>query len=363
MLRRNGKNRSLVDWTAVGLVLFILPGCAMVGPQSIRSGRLDYAEAISATEDQQILLAIVKGRYAESSSLLTVSGVAASIRFRVAAGVEAGFGGASPGEDLITGGLAYEENPTITYVPVQSEQYFRRLLAPLPLDILMMSLRSVTYKGELFTLFVNRINNLRNPDFLEGPSVEPNPRFTRFVELFTELARADVLDVFRGQNEEGPYTFLIAGYAPQYYPEVVELLALLDLSAPEDKEKDIVIPIKFAVNPGNSWGIGITTRSTFDLVEIARAAVVVPEEHARAGLAIDYPPMGLPGQGIRINSSTSTPKGRSPTVNFRGYWFYISETDLRTKAFFNVLRAMWSITIAASADDSKVPVLTIPVGR
>ena len=59
----------------------VFSGCAIVGPSSISRGRADYNEAINKTEDEQMLLSIVKGRYGETSSLLAVSGVAANVPF------------------------------------------------------------------------------------------------------------------------------------------------------------------------------------------------------------------------------------------------------------------------------------------
>ena len=47
--------------TAIIAVL-ALSGCAIVGPRSISMGRADYNEAINRTEDEQMLLSIVKGR-------------------------------------------------------------------------------------------------------------------------------------------------------------------------------------------------------------------------------------------------------------------------------------------------------------
>ena len=86
------KDRWFLTLTTLSLVLFALSGCAMVGPKSISMGRADYNEAINKTEDEQMLLSIVKGRYGETFSLLAVSGVAANVRFRTNAGVEVGFG-------------------------------------------------------------------------------------------------------------------------------------------------------------------------------------------------------------------------------------------------------------------------------
>ena len=360
------KDRRGLSLTALCLVMCVLSGCAMVGPRSISMGRADYNEAINRTEDEQMLLSIVKGRYGETSTLLAVSGVAANVRFRTSAGVEAGFG---PKENYdgnlvpFTGGLAYEENPTITYAPVQGEKYLRQVLSPIPLDILFMSVCSATSVDHSFTLLVNRINNLRNPDFLDAPSSEYNPRFMRFVELFTELRKAGILDLVGDPRKEIEFNVVIGSHAPQYTQKVREFLALLDLPMPADESKDLVIPAYFTVKTGKFWGIAITTRSTLDLIRILRAAVEVPQEHARAGLTINYPPMGLPGQGISIISSTEKPKNMSLAVKYRGYWFYIDETDQRTKAVFRTLRAFWSVSIAAAADKSAIPVLTIPVGQ
>jgi len=329
-------------------------------------GRADYNEAINRTGDEQLLMSIVKGRYGETSSLLAVSGVAANVRFNTSAGVEAGFGPESNYDGNLvpfTGGFVYEENPTITYAPVQGETYLRQLLTPIPLEVLLLTIRSATSVDQHFTLLVNRINNLRNPDFLDGQFTEPDPRFMRFVVLFSELTKAGVLDLMKDSRKEVVFNVVIGGYAPQYSKKVVEFLDLLDLQMPPDESKGIVIPAYFAVNTKKVWGIGITTRSTFDLIEIFTAAIEVPQEHALEGLTINSPLMGWPGQGIRIVSSTTKPKNMSVAVKYRGYWFGIDETDQRTKAFFRSLRSYWSVSIAAAADQSAAPVLTLPVSR
>ena len=360
------KDRWVFTLATLCSVLFTLSGCAVVGPSSISHGRADYNEAINRTEDEQLLMSMVKGRYGETTSLLAVSGVAANVRFNTSAGVEVGWGRPENYAGNLTpfsAGLAYEENPTITYAPVQGEKYFRQVMSPIPLDILLLSMRSETSGAAVFTLLVSKVNNLRNPDFLEGPFTEPDPRFIRFVELTTELLRAGVMDLVKDPQKEVSFTVVIDGYAPQYSKEVVEFLDLLDLSVPAEQSEEIVIPAYFAVNTRKVWGIGITTRSTYDLIEIFKAAIEVPQEHARAGLTIKFPPRGLTGQGIRVISSKKRPKGIPWGVKYRGYWFYIDETDLRTKAFFQALRAYWSVSIAAAADQRAAPVLTLPVSR
>lgn len=203
----------------MGTIFGVFCGCAVVGPTSISMGRSDFDEAINKTDDAQMLISIVKGRYGETFSLLAVTGVAANVRFGTSAGVNIGFG---PDENYagnlvpFSGGLAYEENPIITYAPVQGEQYVRQLLSPIPLDILLLLIRSVTEPGAILTLLVKRINDLQNPDFLPAPSAEPDPRFIRFAELVTELHKTGVMLWVEDPRKEVEFDVLISGYAPEY---------------------------------------------------------------------------------------------------------------------------------------------------
>ena len=350
----------------LGAIFGMICGCAVVGPTSISMGRSDYNEAINKTEDEQLLMSIVRGRYGETFSLLAVTGVAANISFGTNAGVNIGFG---PDENYagnlvpFSGGLFYEENPTITYKLVQGEQHIRQLLSPIPLDMLLLFVRSLTEPDPILTLLVNRINDLRNPDFLPTSSAEPDPRFIRFIELITELRKAGVAEWVLDSRKEVEFDVVISDYAPEYTQTVREYLDLLGLPMPTDESKNIILPVYFALKGRALGGIGISTRSTADLIEILKAAIELPQEHDSAGLTINYPPMGLAGKDIHIRSSIDKPKTASLAVKYRGYWFYIDETDLPTKQFFRALRLFWSVSIANSADQMTAPVLTIPVSK
>jgi hypothetical protein len=358
--------RRVLTLTILFLILYAFSGCALVGPRSISTGRADYSEVINKTEDEQMLLSIVKGRYGETLSLLAVSSVAANVRFFTSAGIQAGFG---PNDNYagnivpFSGVLAYEENPTITYTPVQGELYIRQLLSPVPLEILILLLRNETDYARPFAMLAKRVNDMRNPDFLDVSSATPDSRFQRFVELHSELDRAGVLQLLAGPGKEAPFNILITGYAPAYSEKVNEYLSLLGLPLPMDQSKDIVLPVHFAVKGGGLGGIAISTRSTFALVQVLQAAVEVPEEHATEGLTIKYPAPGLVGKNIRIRSSKDEPKRAAVAVKHRGYWFYIDDANLNTKMFYKVVRMLWSVSIASSSDQKAAPVLTIPVSR
>lgn len=350
---------------ALLLILWGLTGCAVVGPSSISMGRASYNEAINKTEDEQLLTSIVRSRYGELYSLLAVTGVAANVRFSTNAGVNLGFGDS---DDYVgnlvpfSGGVIYEENPTITYAPIQSEQFYRQMLTPISLEALLLFLRATIDPAKYLTLLVTRINELSNPDFLPGPSVEPDPRFLRFLELSTEFRQAGILDWVNDPHKEIEFDVIIRNYAPQYTQKVREYVSLLDLSVPVDELQDIVLPVYFAVRGRDWYGIAISTRSTEDLLEILRASIELPEEHARAAMAIDYPPVGLAGQGVRILTSGEKPKKAAYATKYRGYWYYIEDGNLPTKEFFSAVKIFWSTSTTSSADQTAAPMLTIPVG-
>ena len=281
---------------ALSIALWILSGCAVVGPSSLSSGRVSYNEAINTTEDEQLLSSIVKGRYGETFSLLSVSGVAANVRFRADAGINVGFGPPESYDGRLvpfSGGLVYEENPTITYKPVDGEQYLMQLLSPIPLKLLVLILRSETNSSAYLNLLVRRINDLRNPDFKVTAGMNNNGQFSRFTELSQLLGDAGIIQWVDASSTEIPFEILISGYAPSYIEQVREFLTLLGLPGPGSDSEEIVVPVYFAIKRGKMGDIAISTRSTYDLIEMLSASVKNPAGACRLGSG-----PGLSGSGI-----------------------------------------------------------------
>ena len=206
-------------------------------------------------------------------------------------------------------------------------------------------------------------DDIRNPDFLDSPSDEPDPRFQRLIQLFNELNRAGVMQLVTDPREETSFDVLVTGYTSAYSEKVSEYLALLGLPMPTDTSEDIIIPVYFGVKGRQSEGIAISTRSTFDWIQIMKASIEIPQEHVNAGLVVTFPAMGLAGKDIRIQSSKDKPTQAAVAVKHRGYWFYIDDTDMHTKLYYIMIRTLWSNSIASAADHKAAPVLTIPVSR
>jgi hypothetical protein len=59
------------------------------------------------------------------------------------------------------------------------------------------------------------------------------------------------------------------------------------------------------------------------------------------------------------------PAGATVAVPYRGYWFYIDDTDHATKSTFVLMRPSRQLDLGPIRSDKKGagPVLTLPVGR
>ena len=127
--------RKYIHRAAVAACVFgcLLTGCTVVGPAAVHSGRLAYNEAIIETDNQQMLLVVVRNRYGERSNLLAVASVTANVRVATNAGIEVGVGNSDNySGNLVpfSAGFIYEENPTISYTPVGGEKYAHQMMSP-----------------------------------------------------------------------------------------------------------------------------------------------------------------------------------------------------------------------------------------
>jgi hypothetical protein len=348
------------------LATIFLGGCSVVGPASINSGRVAYNEAIRQTDNQQMLMIAVHNRYEEKGSLLAVSSVTANVSVTTRVGIEAGFGEESDySGNLVpfTGGAIYEENPTVSYTPVQGQRYTRQLMAPIPIGALAQYARTITDSRGIYTTIISGINGIFNPDFVV-PGEALDPRFDRVVGLLAELQHAHRLDWVEDPKDPGQFLIVIDHYAPNYLPQVEELLGLLGLEHFAKPPERIVLPVFQARDGRGDGGIGLATRSVWDMVEILSAAIEVPDDDRKQGVVTVYPAAGRVGDSLRVGYSDGRPDRASVAVKYRDGWYSIDDSDLVTKRYFRVMTSMWSVAIAESTGGmTAAPVLTVPVSR
>jgi hypothetical protein len=351
---------------ALALPCFPATGCAILGPASINNGRSAYNEAIVTTNNEQVLAMIVRMRYGEPNGLLAVSSVTANLHIQSRVGSEFGIGSDSSFEGHLTplsAGIAYEENPTISYAPVQGEKYLRQFLSPLPIDLTVLLFGALGNSPQVMTLLCRSINGVQNPDFLVDPSVEADPRFARIVALLAELNRSGHTAWAQEPGEPASFSLALSGDGTTYEQRLDELYGLLGLGAPRDPSAVITLPVRLGFGRPSTPAIQLRTRSLYELFGIAAAAVEVPDEHVQSGLAPRLPPVGAVGQAIRIRGSSWRPRGAMIAVDHHGWWYSIDGADAGSKLTFRILEALMSVRMAESVERSSAPILTVPVSR
>jgi hypothetical protein len=107
----------LVD---LSLGMFLLSGCAGIGPPTLTRDRFDYNAAISDSWKQQMLINLVKIRYGDTPVFLDITSVISQYVF--AGGLNVGFGWANTGgvesnTQSLGANANYIDRPTITYTP------------------------------------------------------------------------------------------------------------------------------------------------------------------------------------------------------------------------------------------------------
>ena len=90
-IARRSRLRKLGPLLCVMLSGF-LASCTLVGPATVHSGRLAYNESIVETNNQQLLLLVLRNRYAERGNLLALNSVTANVSVTAKVSTQLGFG-------------------------------------------------------------------------------------------------------------------------------------------------------------------------------------------------------------------------------------------------------------------------------
>lgn len=341
----------------------LLSACTVVGPGSIRSGRMAYNQAITETNAQQMLMVAVHNRYEESHQLLNVASVTANVRITSKAQVEAGFGNSDNFDGNLvpfSGGFIYEENPTISYQPVTGEAYLRQLASPVPLPLFAQLVQRMPNPEFVYDMLLTRMNDIYNAAFLYDQQ-QDDPRFQRLVELMTGLTHDRTLHWVSTADDSDALSIMLQtpGGANAQAKELLQLLGQesFDKQAPRH-----VIPVSVGLGNAGDGSIAMSTRSLWELVELFSAAVQIPEDAAT--MAASFPRLGKTGRSIAVRYSAERPDQAYVMVQYRDGWYYIDAHDQATKRYFKMLGNLWSAAISESLDDTSAsPVLTVPVSR
>jgi len=342
----------------------VCSGCVSIGPPAISNGRMAYNEVINYTEDQQVLNAIIRDRYGQTFSLLSVSSITANVKFRSALGAEFSAWGDSNDVDNLTPlsmGAGYEDNPTITYAPVNGELVLRQLTSPIGVDEGFLLMRFARDRTIVNRYVYKRINDFFIPE--DGSLPEEVQRIqTLGAELF-ELGLSEFGLAPDSDPDNPSYVLIMSNYSDAEGAKIREYLELLDIDTTIVDGGPVLIPIGPNAIDHEGNFISVATRSVYAWMKLAGSMIELPEPHVSSGIVDPADDWNGPASDrlITIRSSSRKPDDASVAIRFKDWWFYIAETDARSKDSFRLIKLLFSLRLIPEGSSAQVPVLTVPI--
>ena len=346
MLRR----QAFAGGTLLLVFACVLTGCAAQGSKQVPIDRFDYNAAIATSANEQMLINLVRLRFGEVPTFLTVGSVITQYVWSGDVGV-----GGSTGESLgfpawNVGGSAnirYFERPTVTYTPLSGQEFAAQMISPVRADMVFSLVSSGWPPSELLTLTLQRINDVENRRFsaLRAEQAEPSDTFARVVELIVELAKRNAIELVRSGASEREEMYL--DFAITDDPESRELIRELKglLSLDDERSRYSVTRKIVGRTPGE---ITIRMHSLLELMGLLSGGVAAPGDAAATMSPLE------------VRCHAERPADSFVAVRYDGKWFDIARGDERSKRAFGLL--IYLFQVQASQSQGAAPLITVPVG-
>jgi hypothetical protein len=356
------------------LICLGLTGCATkMGSTAIRPDRANYNQAIADSGNEQVLLNLVRCRYRDRPSFLELQSVVSqrSLSQSLSGGASMNIDG-THNEGMVGASVGYEEKPTVTYTPLQGEDFAKRILTPLTPETILLLSNSGWSIERLFLICVSRLNGLENAPSATGPTPDDPPVFEEFQKVAATLRQMQktgvlTLQVFQTPGQTQPQIDVLIDVPTEQQAgsnqELVQIRERLNLKAGKHHLK-----LTAALSPTQENEIALNPRSLMGVFFYLSQAVEPPVEHEEQGLVtVTRDAQGnrfdwsrVTGRVMSVKSQKSKPDNAFVSVRHRGYWFYIEDKDLNSKTSFLLLNFLLSLKSGGEA--GKAPVLTLPAG-
>ena len=404
------------------VVNLLVTGCASFGPDALQTSRLQYNEVVKRTTEEQLLLNIVRLRYTDTPSSLAVSGIAAQYElnksfqltpFFVASGAEIAKSYSAVLPQLGIGGA---DRPTFSLTPLDDQEFTRKLFTPVPLDGLIYLAKTTWPISTVFRLYLENLNWVSNAETASGPTPKAPPVFQDFqrgvralqtlqdrgqvvfgVEERTEAQGSPLpagsvtpRDVIEAAKSGYEYRLDERGTQWTLLKKIPQPVLLVDPQAAESAEmrevarafklklgltrfpitQETLKPFPSTYPADGVTAIDLETRSLLQALYYVSHGIDVPVEHMSAGVVtVTRDTSGQPFDWrlvidglfqVRAIKSDGRPPSAHVAVPYKGYWFYVDETDQDTKATFSLLMELSRLELTGKAGPG--PVLTLPLG-
>ena len=366
-------------------LVFGLSGCqSYFGPTALQNTHSSYNQAIAVTLDEQMLLNLVRMKYRDKPFFLKVGSVTASMTFGGTMGMNTELD-LAPGDNIIKPhfGFSYADKPTISYTPLQGEDFLKSVLSSIPLQAILVMTQSGWSVERIFGMCVERMNGLYNAPRASGPTPVDEPEFRKFkrmLELFRDLQLHGDMEIGPdlSLNSKDPDLVILFKSTKINQDVIDEISKLLTNSSdtmpsPEIQKRAHKNTHKVRINNdfvnAQDGELNVRTRSVASVMYYLSQNVSIPEEHINAGLVTITKTLDKKGvfdwgetpagAMFQVHFSEEYPENAFIAVPYRDYWYYITDNDLQTKSTFMLLTLLFDLQ--AGQTKFSGPTLTLPV--
>ncbi|MEM7154640.1 MAG: hypothetical protein AAF799_17460 [Myxococcota bacterium] len=329
------------------LVLLTLSACATrVGARSLPDVRFDYTASIAQSAEQQMLLNIVRLRHRRLPVFLQVSSVVTQYAVSTNAGINGAYNTVGPGGFVppasvgAAAGVMVEERPTITYTPLQGEDFVHRLATPLSSSAIAQLVQAGWPWDAVLACCVQQINGQFAP---ENPWREEQTDFQRLGRMLSELQRSHAITT--GVKADGSYelVFAIPG-TDAGRTQVAEVRALLGLDPDA---------YRYALSPHSG-------ESTPHQVTLHGRSMMASMYYLSQGVeGVAGRPAALADALLQVREAKKAPSDAYASVDYNGRAFYIAADDTDSQNVFVMLTYLFSLM---STPGGSGPVVTVGAG-
>lgn len=327
--------------------LVAMTGCWRIGPEKLAADRLSYTTVIGNSWKEQMLLNLVKIRYGDVPVFMGVQTMLAQYTLMGQVTMGGGFNGNSlpttPYSWLgnVTGNVQYQDRPTISYAPMSSSKFGKKLMTPLSTSVLMGLLQSGYPIKTAFRMTVHSIGGLENMFAFKSDQAGLDAEFFQLLDVMTDLQKGGVL--MPSIREDTAVLRLLPTENPGLHKAIDEFRRILGLN-PEINEYSVV----YGAVQDNPDHIVIVTRSMLDLMSDLSGYIEVPEEDARMHRAFpSRPATSVSGHPLpallRIHSGTSKSGDYFVSIPYRSQKFWIDNQDIDSKVTFSSLMFLFNL--------------------
>jgi hypothetical protein len=359
--------RRLIDWVPaakttalLAVLLFVIAGCAVLGPAALKGGRTQYNTALNDSSSEELLLNIVRLRHSDQPYFLQVSSISATSE------ATATLGGSE--EKGALGGIGYLERPNIIYIPLAGDQLVTQLLTPVDLSTLRL-LRGAGWEfDDILRVFVKSINGFRNATTAASATPEGVPEYVKFLKIagaIDELEDRGMLGLSQVKDEDGIKTIMLispAGRKTKWFQTLVDNIELdpqaeyfsLDLGVYRSGTSNS--DLLFDTRPilASMFYLGQSIEFPPDVI----SSGIVNVNYDKDGEPFDWGPVFKGLMSIKV--SRKKPDNYFVAVDYKDLWYFVENTDISSKETLSMLSIL--ISLKAGGKVTADPILTLPVG-